>query len=244
MFLGARSAFPDDSTASPDNGTDPTRLSRSAGASLDHLNLGGGLTQNTLEWFYSSPITADGRTALRLGVPLIQNDIAGHGAYSLSDIGLKISNVVKITPRYGIVVAAEVTFDTANQTEGGTGKNVFKATLAYVNFLPHGIIFAPTLNQSISVWGQRDRADVNMTILDFYLVPKLADPRFFVTFDPALNGNWELGTHYLSFAVTVGRALGRAFGGNSQIYLRSSTYAGGERVANWGIEVGYRVLGF
>jgi hypothetical protein len=44
--------------------------------------------------------------------------------------------------------------------------------------------------------------------------------------------------------LTTGYSLGPAFGGSSQIYVRSSTYAGGERAANWGIEVGYKVLRF
>ena len=244
LLLGESATSADDPVPAADNGTDPTRLSRSAGASYGHMNLGGGLSQNTLELFYSSPITDDGKTAARLMVPLVQNDVAGRNTHNLSDIGLSITNVVNLTPRYGIVVAGEVTFDTANQTEGGTGKNVFKATLAYVNFLPGGIIFAPTLGQSNSIWGQRSRADINMTVLDFYLVPKLGSSRFFVTLDPAINSNWELGTQYLSFAVTTGYSLGPAFGGSSQIYVRSSTYAGGERAANWGIEVGYKVLRF
>jgi hypothetical protein len=83
---------------------------------------------------------------MRLTVPLVRNDIAGREGYSLSDIGLKISDVVKITRQYGIVAAGELTFDTANQTEGGTGKNVFKGTLTYANFLKGGSIFAPSLS--------------------------------------------------------------------------------------------------
>jgi hypothetical protein len=84
-----------------------------------------------------------------------------------------------------------MTFDTANETERAAGKNVFRGTAAYVKFLPGGIIFAPTLNQSNSIWGDRDRRDVNMTVLDFYIVPKLSDPKTFVTFDPAINSNWD-----------------------------------------------------
>jgi hypothetical protein len=211
---------------------------------LEHLSLRGELSQNTFDVQYSTPITDDARTALRLTVPFIQTDVAGSDSYSLSDVGLKISDVLRITRQYGIVVSGEVTFDTANQTEGGTGKNVFKGTLAYVKFLEGGMIVAPLLNQSNSIWGEGDRRAVNMTVLDFYIVPKLNDPNTFVTLDPAINSNWQIGAQFLSLAVTIGRALGPAFGGRAQIYLRSSTFAGGERSANWGVEVGYRVIGF
>lgn len=244
MLAGDASALADDSDQNQDNGTDPTRLNRSVSASLEHLNLGGDLSQNTFTMLYTTPITDDARSALRLTVPFIQNDLAGRESYSLSDVGLSISRVLELTRQYGLVVSGEMTFDTANETEGGTGKNVFRGTVAYVKFLPGGIIFAPTLNQSNSIWGDRDRRDINMTVLDFYIVPKLADPKTFVTFDPALNGNWEIGAQFFSLAMTVGRALGPAFGGRSQIYVRASSYAGGERAADWGVEVGYKVLGF
>jgi hypothetical protein len=235
----------EDASQNPDNGTDPTRQSRSVSTSLEHLDLGGGVSQETFKAQYTTPITSDGRTAMRLTVPLVQNDIEGREGYSLSDIGLKLSDVVKITRQYGIVIAGELTFDTANQIEGGTGKNVFKGTFTYAKFLQGGSIFAPSLNQSNSIWGgDSDRPSVNYTVLDFYFVPKLKDPKTFVTFDPAINSNWETKAKFPSLAITIGRALGPVFGGRSQIYLKPETFAGGDRSANWGVEVGYKVIGF
>jgi hypothetical protein len=228
----------------PDNGTDPTRQSRSVSTSLEHLDLGGGVSQETFKAQYTTPISSDARTALRLTVPLVQNDIAGREGYSLSDIGVKISDVVIITRQYGIVVAGEFTFDTANQVEGGTGKNVFKGTFTYAKFLQGGSIFAPSLNQSNSIWGESDRPPVNNTVLDFYYVPKLKDPKTYITVDPAINSNWQTKAIFPSLAVTVGRTLGVVFGGHSQIYVKPETFAGGDRSANWGIELGYKVIGF
>ena len=97
LLLGESATSADDPVPAADNGTDPTRLSRSAGASYGHMNLGGGLSQNTLELFYRSPITDDGKTAARLMVPLVQNDVAGRNTHNLSDIGLSITNVVNLT---------------------------------------------------------------------------------------------------------------------------------------------------
>jgi hypothetical protein len=234
----------DQNDQNPDNGTDPTRQSRSISTSLEHLDLGGGISQNTFKAQYTTPITSDARTAIRLTVPLVQNDVLGHDGYSLSDVGVKISDVAKITRQYGIVIAGEFTFDTANQIEGGTGKNVFKGTFTYAKFLQGGSIFAPSLNQSNSIWGDKDRPSVNNTVLDFYFVPKLKDPKTYITVDPAINSNWETKAIFPSLAVTIGRAVGPAFGGHSQIYLKPETFAGGDRSANWGVEFGYKVIGF
>jgi hypothetical protein len=44
--------------------------------------------------------------------------------------------------------------------------------------------------------------------------------------------------------VTVGRSLGPALGGNSQVFIKPTVFAGGDRPGKWGVEVGYKVIGF
>ncbi len=41
--------------------------------------------------------------------------------------------------------------------------------------------------QNNSFSGDDNRPDINVTTLDFYYVPKFADPRNLMTFDPALK---------------------------------------------------------
>jgi hypothetical protein len=135
-------------------------------------------------------------------------------------------------------------FDTARRQELGNGKTVFKGSFVYAMFLQGGDIFAPAFVQSNSLGGDSNRAKVNSTAFDFYYVPKLADPKTFVTVDPALSFDWESKKQFASLAVTVGRAIGPAFGGNGQVFIKPVVFGGGERSANWGLEVGYKVIGF
>lgn len=80
--------------------------------------------------------------------------------------------------------------------------------------------------------------------MDFYYVPKLKDQRYFVTVDPAWTADLENNAKFGSLAVTIGRLLGRAFGASTQLYVKPSVFAGSERSADWGLEVGYKVVGF
>lgn len=85
--------------------------------------------------------------------------------------------------------------------------------------------------QSNSLTGSRERAEINSTVFDFYFVPKLADPSNFITIDPALSFDWESEREFSSLAVTMGRAVGTAFGGNGRVFVKPSVFAGGERSA-------------
>lgn len=111
-------------------------------------------------------------------------------------------------------------------------------------FLTGGHIFAPAAVQTKSLGGNSARAKVNNTVFDFYYVPRLSDPKTFVTVDPALSFDWEREKTFASLAVTLGRAIGPAFGGNAQVFIKPSVFGGGERPANRGVEVGYKVIGF
>ena len=44
--------------------------------------------------------------------------------------------------------------------------------------------------------------------------------------------------------MTYGRVLGPAFGGTGIVTIKPSVFAGDDRFGDWGLEVGYKVLGF
>jgi len=135
-------------------------------------------------------------------------------------------------------------FDTASRDELGTGKNIFKGTLIKAWFLSDGSIFAPAVVHSESLWGDSLRKDVRATTLDLYYVPKLSDPRNLVTVDPSINRDWKSEKSFVGLAVTFGRVLGPALGGTGIVSLKPSVFAGDGRPGSWGVELGYKVLGF
>ena len=227
-----------------DNGTDPTRFARLAEAKFEYLDLKGGFGSSTLRLSFTQPLGERRDYSLRFRAPVASVDVAGNRDYGVGDASLQLAHVFGVTPHHGFVAQGELSLNTASRPELGTGKNVFKGTLIYARFLDDGAIFAPAFVQSNSLSGDAGRPTVNTTTLDFYYVPKFADPRNLVTFDPAVNVDWENDKRYLSLQVTLGRVVGSALGGNLIVFVKPSVFAGGDRPSQWGVELGFKILGF
>lgn len=227
-----------------DNGTDPSKLLTIAEAKYEYLELQNGFSSGTLRLSYTTPLDEAQRYALRVRVPVSYVDVLGKDNYDIGDASLELTHVFGLTKQRAMVVKGEMIFDTAARPELGTGQNVFKGTFIYAKFLQSGGIFAPALVQTNSLWGDENRPDVNFTTVDFYYVPKLANPKNLITYDPALNFDWENDKEFLSLAITFGRVLGPQLGGNGILFVKPSLFAGSDRPGSWGMEVGYKVLGF
>lgn len=177
-------------------------------------------------------------------VPFAAVDVLGNDKMGLSDVSVKMTRVLEVNRKYGLVMSGKVAFDTADRLELGTGKTVFEGTFIYAKFLKGGHIFAPALVHKISVAGSDRRADVSLTTLDLYYVPRLKDPKMFITVDPALNYDWVNNATFGALAVTFGRSIGPMFGGIGQVTLKPTILVGGDRPANWGMKVGFKVVNF
>jgi hypothetical protein len=226
------------------NGTDPTQFTTTAETTFEHFDLRNGFNAETWVFAANLPIGADKRTNIRVRVPIEANDVLGNGSLGLGDVSIKANHVLKITPKYGLVVAGEMAFDTADRLELGTGKTVFKGTFIYAKFLKNGAIFAPAVVHSTSIAGKDSRADINSTTLDFYYVPHFKNPKLFMTIDPALTYDWEGKKAYGALAITFGRSVGKVMGGTGQISVKPSILVGSNRPANWGAQIGFKVLNF
>jgi hypothetical protein len=225
------------------NGTDPTRPIRTASVQFEHLDLRGGFTSEILTFNYTQPLGA-GRSSLKVEMPFSSVDVFGNRSLGAGDLSLKYTQIPVITKTHGIVLAAEMVFNTAARPELGTGKNVFKPQFIYAWFLKGGSIFAPALVHNISLWGDSNRQQVNQTTVDLYYVPHLANPKLYMTLDPAFNIDWENKKQFGALAVTLGYRLGGMFGGKGQVFIKPSTTFFDDRPTNWGIKVGFQVLGF
>jgi hypothetical protein len=245
-LLASGLALAQEESAAPaavDNGTDPTKLLTVAEAKYEYLDLNAGFGSSTLRLSYTQPF-GKGRYSYRLRLPVAAVDVFGNDNYDIGDASIQLQHVFGLTKKQAFVIQGEMVFDTAARPELGTGQNVFKGTLIYAKFLKGGNIFAPAIVQSNSLWGEDNRADVNFTTFDFYYVPKLSNPKNLITYDPALNFDWENDTQFASLAITFGRVLGPQLGGNGVVFFKPSVFAGSDRPSSWGVEVGYKVLGF
>lgn len=243
-LLVCSAAHAQNADKAPDNGTDPTRFSSAASVQWEHIDLKGGFAAETLNFTYWQPLGEKKNYNLRVRLPVVRNDALGRGGYDMGDFALRLNHVYSVTKKDAIVLSAELVFDTAQRPELGTGKHVFKPNVTYAMFLEGGAIFAPAFVHSISIGGDSNRTRVNATVFDFYYVPKLADPKNFMTVDPALSFDWKGKKQFASLAVTLGRGIGPAFGGNSQVFIKPTVFVGGDRPGKWGVELGYKVIGF
>ncbi|MFN9677465.1 MAG: hypothetical protein ACK58C_07685 [Betaproteobacteria bacterium] len=226
-----------------DNGTDPTKQPQKLTTTFEHVALKGGLGSDLLKLDYRLPIGNNSSVGLKLPVTRVTG-VGGSERFDLGDASVVLSHVFGLSREGGYVAIGELIGNTAARPELGTGHTVLKATFIAARFLPGGHIFAPAIVQSNSLGGSKARADVNNTTFDFYYVPKLADPHDLVTFDPSLVFDWESNKKYASLAVTYGRVVGKAFGGNAIVTIKPTAFVGGDRPGKWGLELGYKVIGF
>ncbi|MCA3180061.1 MAG: hypothetical protein O9345_16520 [Burkholderiaceae bacterium] len=243
VLAGEDPAHPGTEHRTDDNGTDPTRVSRTVQLKFEHLALRDGFGSNTLKLWYSQPL-GEGYSAI-FKLPVTQVEVPGNKGAGLGDVSVQVGKVFGLTREGGHVVQGEMIFETATRPELGANQNVFKATYVRAIFLQDGSILAPSIVHNVGVWGQDDRPRVNLSTLDVYYVPKMVDPRNLVTFDPNVNYNWQNDNRFASLAVTLGRNLGKSpFGGNHFVLVKPAILVGGDRPNRWGVELTYRVIGF
>jgi hypothetical protein len=228
--------------AEPDNGTDPTRIRRQATMLFQHFDLRQGFTSDTLELIYVQPL--GGHTSLSATVPFPSVDTAGDDSFGFGDFELELTHIPVVTRHYGIVLKADVTFDTASRPELGNGQTVLQGTFIFARFLRGGAIFAPSFEARYGVDRDPGRTRVNSLTVDFYYVPRLANRNYYMTVDPFLAFDWERDTQSGGLTMTLGRVIGPAFGGRLQAYVKPGVFVGSDRSSNWGIEVGIKLLGF
>ena len=234
-------------TPKKDNdGTDPTSPAKSAKVSYEHLDLSlpdglPGDNSNSFIFEFQQPF---GHNAIKLKAPIISVDTLGNGSYSIGDVSAKLTRVLKVTKTHGIVVNGEILFNTASRPELGTGKTVIKPGITYAVFLKGGHIFAPTLVQSLSIAGNEKRSDISSSTIDFYFVPKLANPKLYMTVDPAVTFDWKNNKTFVVTALTLGYKLGAMFGGKGQMFIKPSIGIGTNSPTGWGIATGFQLVSF
>ncbi len=227
----------------PDNGTDPSRISNTFIADYEHLRLRDGFSSDTVDLKLTAGIAT--HTGLTLDLPIVSVDTFGESGYGIGDFSVKLAQVSGLSKKGANIFQAELFLDTADRAELGNGQDVLKLTYIRAIFLPGHAIIAPSFIQNFGIGGKGDRARVNNFVFDLYYVPHFKNPKIYMTVDPNITYDWENGNSYAGLLVTVGYGIGKTFGkGNGSVYIKPSVYAGEDRPADWGVEVGYKVVGF
>jgi hypothetical protein len=241
--LASGAAHAQDKTATPDNGTDPSRISNTFIADYEHLRLRDGFSSDTVDLKLTAGLAA--HTGLTLDLPVVSVDAFGESGYGIGDVSVKLVQVSGLRAKGANIFQAELFLDTADRPELGNGQDVLKLTYIRAFFMPGHNIIAPSFIQNFGIGGKGDRARVNNFVFDLYYVPHFNNPKLYMTVDPNITYDWESGNSFTGLLVTVGYATGKAFGkGNGSVYIKPSVYGGADRPADWGMEIGYKVVGF
>jgi hypothetical protein len=141
---------------------------------------------------------------------------------------------------YGLVLAAEIYFDTASEPHLGTGKNVV-APLGFISLdAPRlsSVVF-PFVQQFVSVSGDADRADINTTLLRLGVLSRWPN-RFYTFLEPSLYIDWKRDADTgFTLELEIGRLLNRQLA----IWARPGVGVWGDDFPltyNWNFEVGFR----
>jgi hypothetical protein len=223
-----------------DLGTNPTKMSHALEIKDEYLWLNGGVGSNILRLGYTMPFGQNLDWSVKVTLPVASLSGVPGNPTSIGDVGLKLTHVLSLTKAYAWAGTAEVLFNTADDGLG-YGQDAVKLQLFHVRFLKNGALFAPTLVQTNGLGGN---AELNVSTVDFYYVPKLANPKILMTFDPSITYDWANNRPYAGLSVTAGRVVGKALGGNAIIFVKPSAFAGNDRPGDWGIELGFKVVGF
>ncbi|WP_204113301.1 hypothetical protein [Shimia biformata] len=224
------------------NGTNPTLLTTKFGLQYEGYSPRTGSNFGLAEMFVTVPFGETKNMALEFTLPFANSPL--DDSHDLGDISAKFIHVLSVTPTNGMAYTAELFLDTASRADIGNGQPVLEMSGFYAFFLENGSIFAPAVVQTMGLGGTGFANDINTTTVDFYYVPKLPNPKFFMTLDPALVYDWTTDEGFASLQVTMGMLTGKLWGGDSQVFIKPGIYAGENRPIDFSLQVGFKLLNF
>jgi hypothetical protein len=198
--------------------------------------------QNFTTLQYVQPFASN--FALRMRLPIAGSDASGANEYGLGDINVKANWVPLINRKIGVMLGSEFSFNTASSRTLGTGKNTIAPLGVLVFFLKDGWLFAPAYQHTVSFAGDSTRSSINLGAADFYLVKLTRSKRNWFILDPTLIDDYQNGRVSGTLEFEAGQIVGRMMGGIGSIYIRPGVGLGTNRIYNWNLEVGFKLIGF
>jgi hypothetical protein len=242
-------------------GTNPINFQRDVRIYNEYLwlNTDGDGNQNLTTLEYRTPF-AKGKWQFRTRIPynVVKADVNGDGMDDISDSGLGDINFRLMTVPYlkganGLAVGLEVFLDTASEDSLGAGTT----SLAPVVFLGHffrggfgpwqkGGLFAPGLQYKFSVDEDEGRDKTEQGIIDINYLVQSVDGQSWLFAEPQIVFDLENDAEFAIIDIEFGWMMtkwqpdlkGQSF------YLRPTFTIGTDRPMDYGIEVGYKFVGW
>ena len=198
--------------------------------------------QNVTTLQYVQPFA--GSFAVRMRLPIVSNDVTGSNKYGVGDLNAKVNWVPFVNSKVGVMLGSEFSFNTASNRVLGTGKNTIAPVGVLAFFLKDGWLFAPAYQQTKSYAGDDSRSDINLGAADFYLVKLTKSKRNWFILDPTIIADYRNDRVSGTLEFEAGQIAGRMMGGIGSIYIRPGVGLGNNRIYNWNLEVGFKLIGF
>jgi hypothetical protein len=198
--------------------------------------------QNITTLQYVHPFASN--FSVRVRLPFVGNDVTGENQYGFGDFSMRANWVPYMKNKIGVMLQSEFFFNTASNSVLGTGKNTIAPGGVVAFFLNNGWIFAPAYQQTVSYAGDSTRRDINLGAIDLYLVKLTKSKRNWFILDPTIIADYKNDRTSGTLEFEAGQIVGRMMGGVGSIYIRPGVGLGTDRIYNWNLEVGFKLIGF
>ena len=255
----AKSAATDKSDKS---GTNPINFQRDLRIYNEYLRLNteGDGNQNLTTLEYRTPF-ASGKWQLRVRAPvynMVTADVNNDGIDDIDDSGFGDVNFRLLTVPYfqganAIAYALEVFLDTASDDSLGAGTTSLAPIVFYGHFFRGGFgpwkkggLFAPGLQYKFSVDEDDGRDDTEQIILDINFLLQSVDGQAWLFAEPQIVFDQEHNTEFAIMDIEFGWMMTKWWSNltGQSFYLRPTFTIGNDRFADYGIEVGYKLIGW
>lgn len=223
-----------------DSGTNPINFTNDFRIWNETQDLQGENTFSKMTFEYRFPLGKTWAGRFRGFIPTL-NLANGQSFHGLGDVDVRVIHVPLVKKKWAVALGLEATLNSATQKQLGSGKTTLGPQAFLVFFNPLGIkglIFAPAYQYVFHIAGDDDRADVSRSAIDFFFVWLAANKKHWVTFNPQIVLDHEGETETLIIETEVGQMM---FGATSS-YIRPGFHALGDKLFNWNIEFGFKVI--
>ena len=165
----------------------------------------------------------------------------------IGDFDMRFLTVPYLKGKNAFAYALEIFLDTANDPALGAGTTSLGPQAFYARFFTKGFgpyqggFFAPGVQWKQSVHEQTGRSKTQQILVDLNLFIMGKSKKHWFFTDPQIIRDTENNTEFAIIDIEFGKML--KWKGQS-VYVRPAFGVGTHRPVDWGIELGYKIVGF
>jgi len=243
------------------SGTNPINFQRDLRIYNEYLwlNTAGDGNQNLTTLEFRTPF-AGGKWQFRTRIPYssLTADVNGDGIDDIDDSGLGDVNFRLLTVPYfeganAVAFALEVFVDTASEDSLGAGTTSLAPIVFFGRFFRGGFgpwqkggLFAPGLQYKFSVDEDEGRDKTEQIILDINFLLQSVDGQAWLFAEPQIVFDQETDADFAIMDIEFGWMMTKWWPNltGQSFYLRPTFTIGADRPTDYGIEVGYKFIGW